>query len=86
MSATGGSRQRGSLPPQVTERARLLTETQQLLSRTLIRLLPLVAATFPRLGEGFSKCGKVSGLRAKCAVSPEAPPLRELAHEVRLKE
>ena len=30
--------------------------------------------------------GRALGMTAKLAVSPEAPSLRELAHEVRLKE
>ena len=52
-----------------------LPETQQLLSRTLIRLLPLVAATFPRLGEGFSSDGKVPGQPAKLPVPSSPLPL-----------
>ena len=50
-----------------------------LLVCALIRPLPLVAATFPRPGEGFSGGGTVSGSSVKRPVLPKALPLGELS-------
>ena len=77
------SDKRGNLSPQVTERSSPLPENA---AAAVPHPHPALRATFPRLGEGFSGDGKVSGPRHPRSPFGELPPQRLRGYQWRTEK